>query len=718
MLEDIVESALYTEIKELKDGKKIVMDPETEKLYYRKSLSVFSVPVYRFLKYHEHPAIPRIKTFWQEEGKLVVIEDLIQGRTLEELLDKRCEKSDDKRLAESVSYYTDDDTEDDKNKHSITSSKYGSMIKEEAGEVLGFEKKKNILLEICDGLIFLHEAQPPIIHRDIKASNIMITDEGHAMIIDYDAAKLYISGNEKDTVLIGTQGIAAPEQYGFAQSDQRTDIYAFGKLIEKVLPESEQALHIVEKATRFKPSERYKDVRTMRAELAKMWDPRISRSEHSKAVLKAKFRSMTKEKSFKIAVIVLILGITISIGKIHFDKYIYPEYFVRRPAYEKAEKAMNKGEYEKAEEYLEKCGLEYKNSSELYAECEKKLYEAEQTRLREKYLDDYEEAKRAYIAADGYANTELSNLLNQLKTISTSGLQGDWNKEIEDIVIDKVRTNLIEGGTGAAKGVFSTFETKAKNIPGLSDDVDEMIFRFAGVLSDYEYYYDAYRKYIEISDYGDSRDRAMAVFNIALEKYKSDGEIMEAIKFADNVISVTKDGALRDDIMEKRYDLYYLYGNKMMNEGDYKQAVIYFQKDYKDERSRSRINDAKYNYCMKYKDSPDETFKKYIKELVAADYPGMADLQQEMENYTVTVSVEYRGTYMVAIDYTAQNKYGNSNLEYSAYIYKDDGTLTIDKLRGNKSRLFTSTGEEELYYHIDRIEVYDTEGRLLTTWRR
>ena len=80
MLDDIVESALYTEVKELKDGKKIVMDPETEKLYYRKTLSVFSVPVYRYIMKNDHPAIPRIKTFWQEEGNLIVIEDLIQGR--------------------------------------------------------------------------------------------------------------------------------------------------------------------------------------------------------------------------------------------------------------------------------------------------------------------------------------------------------------------------------------------------------------------------------------------------------------------------------------------------------------------------------------------------------------------------------------------------------------------------------------------------------------
>ena len=66
--------------------------------------------------------------------------------------------------------------------------------------------------EICDGLLFLHAAEPPIIHRDIKAENILIDRTGCVKIIDYDAAKMYHKGKNRDTVLIGTEGSAAPEQ--------------------------------------------------------------------------------------------------------------------------------------------------------------------------------------------------------------------------------------------------------------------------------------------------------------------------------------------------------------------------------------------------------------------------------------------------------------------------------------------------------------------------
>ncbi|MCR4839262.1 MAG: protein kinase, partial [Eubacterium sp.] len=202
-LNDIVRGALFSEVRVLSDGRSIVMDPETERLYYRKRLSVYSIPVFRFLKEHKHKNLPEIHLFWQEEGDLIVIEELIQGHTLEELLDS------------------------------------GKALYAEKG--LCFEEKKRILLELCDALEYLHSANPPIIHRDIKASNVMIREDGTLKLIDYDAAKQYVAEKSRDTVLIGTQGIAAPEQYGFAQSDERTDIFALGKLIERLLPESKQA---------------------------------------------------------------------------------------------------------------------------------------------------------------------------------------------------------------------------------------------------------------------------------------------------------------------------------------------------------------------------------------------------------------------------------------------------------------------------------------------
>ena len=87
-LDEIVENSLYTEVKKLRDGISLVMDPKTDRIYLRKVLDVFSVPVFEYLNSHTDVHIPRIKAFWEEGDKLVVIEEYIQGTTLEELLEK------------------------------------------------------------------------------------------------------------------------------------------------------------------------------------------------------------------------------------------------------------------------------------------------------------------------------------------------------------------------------------------------------------------------------------------------------------------------------------------------------------------------------------------------------------------------------------------------------------------------------------------------------
>ena len=198
-LEQICENALYDEIRVLEDGKSVVRDIPTGKLYFKKRLDVYNEQVFQYLRDHKNRNVSAVQAYWKDGDELVVIEELIQGRTLDELLN--ADESD-----------------------------------AETAAALTFSERIDILAQICEGLQFLHSADPPIIHRDIKASNIMVTDDGVVKIIDYDAAKIYITGQKKDTVMIGTQGLAAPEQYGFAQSDVRTDLYALGKLIERMLP--------------------------------------------------------------------------------------------------------------------------------------------------------------------------------------------------------------------------------------------------------------------------------------------------------------------------------------------------------------------------------------------------------------------------------------------------------------------------------------------------
>ena len=118
-----------------------------------------------------------------------------------------------------------------------------------------------IFCEICGGIMALHCAG--IIHRDIKPSNIMLTDSGKIKIIDYDAARLKKPEADKDTVFVGTEGFAAPEQYGFMQTDERSDIYALGVTMKLLLGEQYMRSPykaVAEKCMRFDPQKRYPTV--------------------------------------------------------------------------------------------------------------------------------------------------------------------------------------------------------------------------------------------------------------------------------------------------------------------------------------------------------------------------------------------------------------------------------------------------------------------------
>lgn len=90
-----------------------------------------------------------------------------------------------------------------------------------------------ITSDICDGLSVLHSQG--LVHRDISPKNIIIGRDGSATIIDYGIARSYRADKTADTAILGTPGYAAPEQFGFSQSDSRTDIYAVGVLMNVML---------------------------------------------------------------------------------------------------------------------------------------------------------------------------------------------------------------------------------------------------------------------------------------------------------------------------------------------------------------------------------------------------------------------------------------------------------------------------------------------------
>lgn len=127
------------------------------------------------------------------------------------------------------------------------------------------------MIELCTILFPLHHHNPAIVHRDIKPSNIIITSYDHVILLDFNAAKYSTTESDKDTILLGTAGYAAPEQYGFGSSTPQTDIYALGILLKDLvsglyIPSSDFD-KIIKKCTRINPADRYKSVNELRKHL-------------------------------------------------------------------------------------------------------------------------------------------------------------------------------------------------------------------------------------------------------------------------------------------------------------------------------------------------------------------------------------------------------------------------------------------------------------------
>ena len=127
-----------------------------------------------------------------------------------------------------------------------------------------------ICVQLCDILGYLHHRDAPIIHRDVKPQNIIVRPDGSVALIDFDIARVYRSGSDTDTTFFGTQAYAPPEQYGFSQTDARTDIYSLGVLLRWLLTGSPKEnknvkvyrplAKIIRKCTGFSPKERFSDV--------------------------------------------------------------------------------------------------------------------------------------------------------------------------------------------------------------------------------------------------------------------------------------------------------------------------------------------------------------------------------------------------------------------------------------------------------------------------
>ena len=97
-------------------------------------------------------------------------------------------------------------------------------------------------VELCDVLTYLHKNG--IIYRDMKPSNIMLTPDGQIKLIDFGIARNYDPNSKEDTISLGTEGYAAPEQYeGQGQSDARTDVFGVGVTLFQLLTDINPATY-------------------------------------------------------------------------------------------------------------------------------------------------------------------------------------------------------------------------------------------------------------------------------------------------------------------------------------------------------------------------------------------------------------------------------------------------------------------------------------------
>ncbi len=159
------------------------------KIYVRKQISLEAVTVYGRLKNVINRNMTRVYDVACDGDKGIVIEEFINGITLAEYMDQV------------------------------------GILKE--GEVCV------IMLDLCNALSEIH--QMGIVHRDIKPENIMISSDGIIKLIDFGIARVEKQAQPQDTTILGTEGYAAPEQFGYAQTDARADIYAIGVLMNKML---------------------------------------------------------------------------------------------------------------------------------------------------------------------------------------------------------------------------------------------------------------------------------------------------------------------------------------------------------------------------------------------------------------------------------------------------------------------------------------------------
>lgn len=210
----------------------LVQDVRTQKFYVKKLLTTYNADIYHYLQKHPIANTPKVILAEEDNRILTVIEEYIPGDTLDELLEKEGPLPEDQVI--------------------------------------------DITSQLCTILDDFHSCTPAIVNRDIKPSNIKISPDGVVKLLDMNAAKWSNTEADKDTMLLGTQGYAAPEQYGFGPSSVLSDVYSVGVLMNVMLtgelPNKRiaggQLGKLIAKCVELSPSGRYQSITQLQKALS------------------------------------------------------------------------------------------------------------------------------------------------------------------------------------------------------------------------------------------------------------------------------------------------------------------------------------------------------------------------------------------------------------------------------------------------------------------
>lgn len=190
-LADEYEYSQYEEVERLdkKGNIYIVKDIRDKSIWVKKEIDVCGLYAYNKLINVRNSNIAYIRKILHIDEKIYVIEEYINGKTI------------------------------------------GQLVKENA--FLKPQEVCSIMCGVCDGITALHKSK--VIHRDITHSNIIISLDGTAKIVDLGISRVKNEYKNKDTTIMGTAGYASPEQFGFSQTDVTSDIYSCGVLMNFML---------------------------------------------------------------------------------------------------------------------------------------------------------------------------------------------------------------------------------------------------------------------------------------------------------------------------------------------------------------------------------------------------------------------------------------------------------------------------------------------------